>query len=194
MRKISVGHGLFTIIDDEDYEKVIGHRYKWYVVSWKRINRHIISSVPAPNTETIQLHRFIMDAPQHLLVDHINHDGLDNRKSNLRLCTKSQNCQNRRLRQNTKSKYKGVCEHHSGNHLWQVRIRVNGKRISLGYFESEVDAAMAYDRGALLYHKEFALLNFPEIDYANTPFNPKRTERKRNYLGCFIPTFGVGGE
>ena len=94
-------------------------------------------------------------------VDHINHNGLDNRRENLRLANQSLNNGNQRPRSGGSSKFKGVCWHKRGQ-KWQATIAFNSKRRGLGLFESEIDAAKAYDRAAREQWGEFALTNFPE--------------------------------
>jgi len=108
------------------------------------------------------MHREVLPTPDHLLVDHINRNGLDNRKANLRPATKAQNCRNRSKRQYTNftSRYKGVCWNRSKN-LWETHLRTNGKNIYLGSFHREIEAARAYDRAARHYFGEFAAPNFP---------------------------------
>jgi len=102
--------------------------------------------------------------PEGMVVDHINHDGMDNRKANLRAATHSQNLCHRRKHSGTKSsKYKGV-HWHKFNKRWAARITFKKKTINLGYFRNEIDAAKAYDRAARKYHGEFASLNFPESE------------------------------
>lgn len=91
-------------------------------------------------------------------VDHINGNGLDCRRGNLRLCTKSENQRNRRPNQNGTSGYKGVGWYKKYN-CWRVRIQVNGKKQHIGYFDNEIDAATAYDNAAKQLHGEFARLN-----------------------------------
>ena len=97
-----------------------------------------------------------------MFVDHINHNALDNRKANLRPATRTQNGQNR-IKYNNRdysSKYKGVtC--HNGKKLWKAHIQANGRPLFLGSFSHEVQAAKAYDRAAKKYHRDFAVLNFP---------------------------------
>lgn len=97
------------------------------------------------------------------LVDHINHNGLDNRKANLRLATAAQNARNRQKCKSKKtSKYKGVCWH-KRDKKWTGRILVNSKSIALGYFEDEKEAARAYDRAARKYYGEYAEPNFERL-------------------------------
>jgi hypothetical protein len=108
-----------------------------------------------------------MNAPPGQLVDHRNHNGIDDRRDNLRLATYSQNAINRRRdKSKTSSRFVGVSFKKLDNN-WAGRINHNGKTISLGRFDSEVEAARAYDRAALKYHGEFAQLNFPLEDYKN---------------------------
>jgi hypothetical protein len=101
-----------------------------------------------------------MKPPENLLVDHRNNDGLDNRRENLRLATPSQNsCNSRRDKSNTYSRFRGV-SFSKRKQKWFAAIRANGRKLWLGYFNNELDAAKAYDNAARRYHKEFARLNF----------------------------------
>jgi len=101
-----------------------------------------------------------MGPPTHLVVDHIDRDGLNNRKSNLRLCTNAENIRNAGKRGKGFSKYKGVSRHTRGK-KWTAVIQLNKKTYFLGYFENEIDAARAYDKKAKELHGQFACLNFP---------------------------------
>jgi len=107
------------------------------------------------------MHRQIARTPDHLVCDHVNHDGLNNRKKNLRNCTLTQNNANSRPSKNSSSKYKGVSWNKS-RRKWAAFIKKNGAQLHLGYFYDETSAAHAYDRAARKYHAEFANLNFPE--------------------------------
>lgn len=111
--------------------------------------------------KSLRLHRLICDAKPGQVVDHINGNQLDNRKSNLRICTQAENvCNNRRLRKGKSSHlFKGV--HLSRSGRWVAQIQKNGKIYHLGTFDSEFDAARAYDKKAKELHGEFASLNFP---------------------------------
>src|SRR3990167_2235442 len=110
---------------------------------------------------TVFLHRFILNAPKGLEVDHINGNGLDNRRKNIRLCTKKENMQNRRISINNTSGYKGVYYHKSDKRKkrWTVFIRTDDNRKFIGRFLTALDAAKAYNEAATKYHGEFARLN-----------------------------------
>ena len=105
--------------------------------------------------KVIHMHRRVMKYDGELFVDHENGNGLDNRKANLRLATMSQNCCNRKR---DSSKYKGVVR--KPNNKFEVCIKYHGKRIYLGLYGNETDAARAYDEAAKHYYGEFAVLNF----------------------------------
>lgn len=106
------------------------------------------------------IHRLIMNPPCDLVVDHINHNTLDNRKCNLRICTRSQNCRNNKGQKNSLSKHKGVIPV-TGNvpRPWRAYTRVLGKRIWLGYYATEDEAGKAYNDYAQKEFGEFAYLN-----------------------------------
>jgi hypothetical protein len=119
---------------------------------------------PDKRAKIVTMHRELMNQPKGFLVDHRNTDTLDNRRSNLRLATCSQNQWNRQKIKNTTSRFVGVSFYKSRK-KWVAYIDAAGKRISLGYFNSEIDAARAYDEAAKKYHGEFARLNFPRENY-----------------------------
>ena len=107
------------------------------------------------------MHRLLLNAPRHLIVDHRNHNGLDNRMHNIRLCTYAENAQNRRPCRGSLSRYKGVSWDRNQN-CYQAHIQLNGKSIKIGTFKSEIAATKAYDKKARELFGEFAYLNFPE--------------------------------
>jgi len=162
---IPLSQDKFAIVDAEDYDRL--NKYKWCVSKTPRTNYAMRRTKgkrvkgKRSKRKTILMHRFILNAPRGLVVDHINHNGLDNRRENLRLCTHVQNTQNRRPNRNTSSKYKGVYWHKHRN-KFVAKIYMNGKRIFIGYFTDEIAAAKAYDKKAREFFKEFAYLNFPQ--------------------------------
>lgn len=104
--------------------------------------------------KTVYMHREILGNPESE-TDHINNDGLDNRRSNLRLASRSENNRNRGLQKSNTSGYKGVVWHNQMKKWW-ARIQVDGKYLSLGLFKDKKEAADAYTAAALRYHREFA--------------------------------------
>ena len=95
------------------------------------------------------------------MIDHINHNGIDNRKANLRVATRAQNNRHTKKRIKSRSKYKGIYFDRR-DRVWYARITTNGKTKHLGSFKDEIEAAKAYDEAARKYHGEFAGLNFPD--------------------------------
>lgn len=157
--KIPLTQGKFAIVDADDYEKL--SQYKWHVSG----KGDMLYACRTEGRRKIKMHRQILNAPPGMHCDHINHNGLDNRKANLRLCTPQQNSFNQRPRHNGTSKYKGVFWSYK-NRKWRAEIRLNGQKIHIGYFDYEQDAAIAYDDYAIELFGEFAWLNHqhrPEI-------------------------------
>jgi hypothetical protein len=153
-RAIPLTRGLFAIVDATDYERL--SRHTWFAEG----TAQNCYAVRKENGRSIKMHRQITRAPDHLVVDHIDHNGLNNRRANLRLCTFAENCRNLRITRHKTSKYKGV-HWHKGQKKWAAQITANGKRHHLGYFAKEIDAAQAYDRAAPKYHGQFAHPNLP---------------------------------
>lgn len=110
---------------------------------------------------TCYMHRIIADPANGMVVDHQNGDSLDNRIGNLRVCTKTENNRNRiGLNKDTSSVFKGV--HHHRGKFWTAGIYHQSRRMHLGCFKTEHEAARAYNEAALKYHGEFARLNIIE--------------------------------
>lgn len=141
-------------IDETDLH--IFQKHKWLYS--KVYNRLFFNTHFCYRTKAVYLHRLILEAPKNLSVDHINGNGMDNRRSNLRLCTTQQNSFNTKKRANCSSKYKGVYKHQSGK--WIANIRINGDKKAIGQFDNEEDAARAYDNEARKIQGSFAVLNF----------------------------------
>ncbi len=146
----------FAIVDADDYDRL--NQYKWYA-SRNENGDYYAKRMERGTRRQIIMHRVITEAPPGLLVDHRNHNGLDNRRSNLRICTKGENNRNQLPRGGT-SQYKGVSWSKS-HKKYAATIRCNKQRFHLGWFDDEVEAAKAYDKKAKELFGEFAYLNFP---------------------------------
>ena len=161
-----------TIVDDEDYDKVVEHlrRYrkdgslskksgKWYL--WKSTTGR---KYAMSGNRRSSVHRVVMGNPKGVDIDHIDGDGLDNRKENLRICTHSQNCCNKKVRRDSRSGYKGVYVRKGGSrfqaYISDPATKFPKKRhITLGTYGTVEEAALAYNKKALEMYGEFAVLN-----------------------------------
>lgn len=149
MKEIKLTKNKVALVDDADYECL--NQVKWY--AFKTGNTYYAAR--RFNKKVLLMHRVIMNAETGLEVDHKDHYGLNNQRSNLRICTRKQNRQNQTPF--GKSKYLGVSI--KGKYI-QAAINVNGKRLHLGYFKTEEEAAIAFDVAAKKYRGDFAYQNF----------------------------------
>lgn len=163
MKEIPLANGRgIAIVDDEDYDRLT--QWSWYAQS----HRRTVYAVREERINGRRRHRFMHSAilpPEgDRYPDHINGNGLDNRRCNLRLGTTTQNNQNAQKRRDAvHSHYKGVGRDLRNNTKpWKAEIKANNRRIWIGTFSTELEAALAYDEAAKQYHGEFARLNFPE--------------------------------
>ncbi len=158
MKKITLTRNKHALVDNEDFKKV--NQFKWNA-SYNKTTKSFYALGYSPTKDgkryRISMHRLIMNAKKGQVTDHKNYDTLDNRKSNLRICTNAENIRNARPRKNT-SKYKGVYWYKKSKN-WRSHIKINGKRITLGSFTDEKNAALAYNIAAKKYFGEFAYLN-----------------------------------
>lgn len=142
----------FVLVDDEDYEWL--SKYRWHV--YKHCHTYYARRIK--DGKPFFMHREILGLTDpKIMTDHEDHNGLNNQRGNLRIADSSQNNSNRRSLTGT-SKYKGVCWNEKRK-KWRSYICVNKVRSDLGCYETEEEAAMAYDRKALELHGEFACLN-----------------------------------
>lgn len=146
----------YAKVDPENYDEL--NKYIWFVRECKNTSY----AVRIENGfHIIRMHRQIMNAPKGTLVHHLNNDGKDNRKENLRIVTHRENTVNTKPTGDFTSKYKGVYWNKTGK-KWEAGIYHHGKRIYIGRFVDEEEAARAYDAAARKYHGQYAYLNFPE--------------------------------
>lgn len=149
-RTITLTKGMKAIVDPEDYDIISG--MKWCVTNSRGQLRALHSKRNGSKINTILMSRYIMDCPENMVVDHINHNTLDNRRCNLRICTRSENMRNR-----VSHGCKGVSRHYS---KWRSRITINGETIIIGDFIDKQDAILAYNNAAIQYHGIFANTNY----------------------------------
>jgi hypothetical protein len=161
MKLIPLTQGHFAIVDDADFENVNQHKWSYHHTGYAMRQVRVRPGRGGQKNEW--LHRRLMQPGEGLEVDHINHNKLDNRRANLRVCTKQQNRQNRKAYKGTSSGFKGVTWN-TREQKWYVKISVNGQRKHIGVFDSAEDAARAYDVAAREHFGAFACLNFPSKD------------------------------
>ena len=149
MKEIPLTQGKVAIVDDEDYERLSQRKWHYHQTGY--------AVRTSQGNKTIRMHREIMGAKADQEVDHHNHDTLDNRRENLRLCSANENCHNRVI--NNNKKYKGTTWK-KDHRKWNARIRLDGHLYHLGYFDDETNAAYAYDDAARELFGEFAFTNF----------------------------------
>jgi len=173
MKEIELTQGMVALVDDEDYDYLM--QWKWYAVKCRHTCYAFRSIGDNKHRRRFPMHRAILNTPIGMETDHIDHNGLNNQKENLRVCTKSQNQMNKKPR--GKSRFLGVnyyiqkAKRYSKKEdgikvyvypgRWMAHIQTDHEKITLGYFDIEEDAARAYDEAAIKYHGEFANLNFP---------------------------------
>ena len=153
VKEITLTQGKVTVVDDEDY----GWLSKW---KWCAVNGHNgFHAESRVGGKHVYIHRLIMDAQPGQQVDHRDHDGLNNTRCNLRLCTNAENARNQRKRPGCSSPLKGVTRTGRRQNPWMAQITLNRANIYLGCYSTQEAAAKAYDVAAVKYHGEFALLN-----------------------------------
>lgn len=165
MKLIPLTQGKFAQVDDEDYERI--NKYKWCAHKQPDTYYAVRTCIIKGKQVTLQMHREILlldtlkESDLKLVCDHKSRNGLNNQKSNLRICTKSQNLCNSKSRKNSTSKYLGVYKSINNKKYiyWVAGIQVNKTKIYLGCFKNEIDAAKAYNDAAVKYHGEFANIN-----------------------------------
>jgi hypothetical protein len=159
MKTITLSNGAYvTVVDDIDFDEL--SRHKWHASPRGDGRCYAQRAIFVDGRwSTILMHRQIMNSPKGKMVDHENHNTLDNRRQNLRIANNRQNQWNQRKHQDSKSKYRGICWHKDYK-KWMARISSPEGRITIGFFDSEEAGAQAYDAYAKQIYGEFAHLNF----------------------------------
>jgi hypothetical protein len=163
MKEIILNHGEKAMVDDEDYEYL--SQWNWYcLINYK--NKYAVRTdfKNGEYKKSIRMHRVIMNTPRKLTVDHIDGNGLNNQKANLRNCTVTENIYNRRKHKNGTSSFKGVSiasilQKGRLYKYYLAQIRKDGVGHNLVYYKNEKDAAMAYNEAAIKLFGQFANLN-----------------------------------
>ena len=161
MKKIPLSQGKSALVDDEDYDWLSQH--KWYAredgLTWYAMRN---KKKDNGQWSTCSMHSVVLGKKEGFMTDHINRNGLDNRRKNLRFCTSKQNQYNR-VKVESASGYRGVKQDkRSVKGSWTAVYRTNKKRIHVGSFSTPEAAARAYDAAIKEVRGEFAVLNFPE--------------------------------
>ncbi len=149
MKEIPVSRGYHALVDDEDYEQLI--QRKWSYCCGYAVARW--------NMKMIKMHRMILGAKPGEQIDHVNLNKLDNRRGNLRMASVYDQARHHPRMKTNKTGFKGIYWRKSRS-CWVAVIKVAGRRMYLGHFQDKIEAARAYDLGAILHFGEFAVTNF----------------------------------
>lgn len=160
MKEITLGKDRVALVDDANYDWL--SHFTWHVQHGSSTDYAAsqVGSSTNPNRKLFYMHRIILRAEKGVHVDHIDHNGLNNQRDNIRLCTPRQNMMNKHGHSKT-SRFKGVL-YQKRREAWIAQIYLNYRLTRLGTHDTEIDAALAYDKAARYHFGEFALLNFPD--------------------------------
>lgn len=153
MKRVKLTCGKYALIDDEDFDRI--EKHSWHLVKIGSVFYAATGIWNGSNMTTYYLHRFIMNTPKRLVTDHIDGNGLNNQKSNLRVCTSSQNHMNTGLQKNNTSGYRGVMWY-KRDKKWLAVIKIDKKLINLGKYKEKSKAIEIRSKAEKKYYKEFA--------------------------------------
>ncbi len=154
-KKIKLTKGVFATVDEKNFECLSQHKWQYHDQGYATRKKQKNGV-----RKTIYMHREIMKCPKGVCIDHMDRDRLNNTEANLRRCSRSQN-QINRSSSGQSSEYKGV-DFKKRAKKWRARISVNWETLHIGHFNTEIEAAKAYDEKAFKTFEEFAVLNFPD--------------------------------
>lgn len=152
MVTIELTQGKVAMVDDSDASMLL--KYSWFAHNPHRNDWYAIAKICGKST---RMHRLIMAAQGGVFVDHIDHNGLNNQRANLRLATNAENCRNQGVRKTNKSGFKGVFKHRKSGR-WVAQIYA-GKIIYLGVYDTAIEAARVYDESVKIHHGDFGITN-----------------------------------
>ena len=153
MKEINLTQGQVALVDNEDFETL--NRHQWFAAKKGKTFYATRNIKVDGKRKTALMHWYVIGGKN---IDHVDRNGLNNQKANLRFCNNQENQRNSRKRINTSSKFKGV-SFYKPRENWVARIGLNGKVINLGYFATEIEAAKVYNSAAIKHYGEFANLN-----------------------------------
>lgn len=168
MKEILLTKSKVALVDNWEYERL--RKHSWHASLYR--NTYYALTGNGKTQARVKMHHLVLPLLPGLEVDHIDGNGLNNQRENLRLCTSSQNSMNQRPQLGTTSRYKGVCWDKARN-KWEAKIVVKNKTIHLGRFKVEKDAALVYNVAAIKYFGQFAYLNT-----TNDPINREELMEK----------------
>lgn len=155
MKKIKLTQGKYALVDDRDFDFL--NQWKWFCHS-RSGNHYVTRNLYNKKNKTqkqIHMHRLIMNTPKDKIIDHIDGNGLNNQRKNLRICTQIENIKNQGKKSNNTSGFKGISLRKDTN-KYRVRINVDNKCINLGNYTSKLKAYEVYCEACIKYHGEFA--------------------------------------
>lgn len=177
MKEIELTQGFKAIVDDEDYEYL--SKWKWHYSNGYAVRHNSELYRTTGKRRLLPMHRLIANTPDEMLTDHANGNKLDNRKVNLRVCNPQQNSSNV-VKPGTK-RYRGV---QKLGRKYRAKIKYNGEQIVIGSFDTEEEAALAYNEAAFVYQGNFAILNKVEVQEVNVDLSIYYEKQK--YLEQFV--------